>query len=75
MTDWQEIMWGFFLDDKKEFAYFSACLDCDRACKQSFRVISIYCPYYEELKKERRKGGSVNESGRRCSRTSRKTIP
>jgi hypothetical protein len=55
MTEWQEQMWGFFLDDNKEFAYCNTCLDCDRDCKQSFRVIGIYCPYYEALKKERAK--------------------
>ncbi len=76
MTDWQEREWAFFLNDNMELAYCDACLDCDRDCKQSFRVINIYCPYYEmirnERKRERRKKG--NESGRRCSRTSRKTI-
>ena len=55
MTEWQEREWAFFLDDNREFAYCELCLDCDRECKQSFRVIRIYCPYYEMIKKERKR--------------------
>ena len=38
---------SFFMDDNGSFAYCEICQSCDRECKQSFRVISIYCPYYE----------------------------
>lgn len=55
MTERQEREWEFFLNGKKELAYCETCQDCDRNCKQSFRVIGIYCPYYESLKKERAK--------------------
>ena len=50
---------SFFIDDGKKPSYFRTCLECDRQCKQSFRVIDIYCPYYEMLKKERRKKVSI----------------
>ena len=53
MTEWQKREWAFFLDDAMELAYCDTCLDCDRECKQSFRITGIYCPYYEMLKKER----------------------
>ena len=53
MTEWQEKEWAYFLDDSKDLAYCDTCLDCDRECKQSFRVISIYCPYHEMIVKER----------------------
>ena len=49
----------FFLDDNMKPSYFRICQDCDRSCKQSFRVIDVYCPYYERLKKERRKKVSI----------------
>ena len=55
MTERQKREWAFFHDDNRELAYCSTCQDCDRDCKQSFRVIGIYCPYYESLKKERAK--------------------
>ena len=35
------------LDDNEKLAYCEICRSCDRECKQSFRVVSIYCPYYE----------------------------
>ena len=55
MTERQKREWALFRDDNRVLAYCSACQDCDRDCKQSFRVIGIYCPYYESLKKERAK--------------------
>ena len=55
MTDQNKAVRSFFLDDSLKHSYLRTCLDCDRSCKQSFRVIDIYCPYYEMLKKERRK--------------------
>ena len=53
MTEWQEREWAYFLDDNQEFVYCEICLDCDRECKQSFRVVGIYCPYHEMVRKER----------------------
>ena len=53
MTEWETREWAFFLDDSREFSYCNTCLACDRKCKQSFRVIGIYCPYNEMMKKER----------------------
>ena len=53
MTEWQERLWAFFLDDNGELSYCELCNGCDRDCKQSFRVIGIYCPYQARLKKER----------------------
>lgn len=53
MTEWQKREWAYFLDDNEEIAYCSTCLVCDRDCKQSFRVVDIYCPYYEAIRKER----------------------
>ena len=35
------------MDDNEKLAYCEICRSCDRECKQSFRVVSIYCPYYE----------------------------
>lgn len=55
MTEWQKREWAYFLDDNEEFAYCDICRECDRDCKQSFRVIGIYCPYNEMIKKERSK--------------------
>ena len=59
MTEDNKRKRAFFLDDDRKPSYFMICLDCDRSCKQSFRVIDIYCPYYEKLKKERRKKVSI----------------
>lgn len=53
MTEWQKREWAYFLDDNEEITYCSTCLECDRDCKQSFRVVDIYCPYYEAIRKER----------------------
>ena len=53
MTEWQERLWAFFLDGNGELSYCELCSGCDRECKQSFRVIGIYCPYQAMLKKER----------------------
>ena len=44
MTECQKREWAYFLDDNEEIAYCSTCLECDRDCKQSFRVVDIYCP-------------------------------
>ena len=35
------------MDDNEKLAYCEICRSCDRECKQSFRIVSIYCPYYE----------------------------
>ena len=59
MTEWQERLWEFFLGDDGKLSYCDLCNGCDRDCKQSFRVIGIYCPYQamkkNELRAERRK--------------------
>ncbi len=47
MTGWATEEEPFFLDDNEKLAYCEICRSCDRECKQSFRVVSIYCPYYE----------------------------
>jgi hypothetical protein len=52
MTEWQKREWAFFLDESMELAYCEICQGCDKECKQSFRVVGIYCPYYETIKKE-----------------------
>ncbi len=54
MADLQETPRSFFMDNDGRHHYCRICLDCDRSCKQSFRIIGIYCPYYEKLKKERK---------------------
>ena len=48
-------MWEFFLDDDEGISYCSLCTECDRDCKQSFRIVGIYCPYQESIRKERMK--------------------
>ena len=55
MTEREKQEWAFFLDDDGELSFCETCLDCDKDCKQSFRVIDVHCPYYEMLKKDRQR--------------------
>ena len=43
---YQKEEWAFFLDSNGRKAYNDLCKKCVRECKQSFRVIVIYCPKY-----------------------------
>ena len=55
MTEKNPGMWSFFREGKGARKYHSTCTECDRDCKQSFRIIDLYCPYQEMLKKEKMK--------------------
>ena len=55
MTEKNPGMWSFFREGRGTRKYHSTCTECDRDCKQSFRVIDLYCPYQEMLKKEKMK--------------------
>lgn len=37
---------AFFLNDRGRFQYNEQCRKCEKDCKQSFRVLEIYCPFY-----------------------------
>ncbi len=63
--------WAFFLNEHGKLGFAEKCKLCERDCKQSFRAVLPTLL----IQGQKEEGGKVrNESGRRCSRTSRKTI-
>ena len=49
--------WAFFLDENGRKKYSDFCRQCERECKQSFRVITVCCPKY--LSKRRRRDNEL----------------
>ena len=46
--------WSFFMNDKGEIEYNKSCARCEGACKQSFRVEILCCPYYSPKERKRK---------------------
>ena len=42
----------FFLNDRNRITFCELCKKCPRSCKQSFRIIEIYCRFDEARKAE-----------------------
>jgi len=36
---------AFFLNERGRMAYYDKCRKCERDCKQSFRILDLYCPH------------------------------
>lgn len=50
--------WSFFIDPKTHRRkYYELCRRCTKECKQSFRVVSLFCPLY--VSKRSKKGKSA----------------
>lgn len=38
---------SFFLNDRGRIEYCRLCNQCEKDCKQSFKIKGIYCPVYK----------------------------
>ncbi len=43
--------WGLFLNERNRITYNKLCLQCQRDCKQSFRVLVVDCPKFKRKEK------------------------
>ncbi len=55
--------WAVFLNEQNRITYNKLCLQCQRNCKQSFRVLVVDCPKFK--RKEKLNGRTQNHQGKR----------
>ena len=47
MSNKKRLEMSFFINDKGRLEFNRQCRACLNACKQSFRVIVVFCPIYK----------------------------
>lgn len=52
----EKLLWSFFIDPQTHRRkYYPLCRRCTKNCKQSFRIMSLFCPLYVSKRSKRRK--------------------